>query len=59
MSEPWLNIIGIGEDGVYAATTYEPADGLLPGKYKVAIECYETPPNMEGKQVRVISTRDT
>ena len=40
------------EDGVYAATTYEPDDGLLPGKYKIAVECYETPPNMEGKPVK-------
>ena len=41
-----------GTDGAYAATTYEPGDGLLPGKYKVAVECYETPPNMEGKPVK-------
>ena len=40
------------EDGSYAATSYEPGDGLLPGKYQVAVECYETPPNMDGKPVK-------
>lgn len=39
-------------DGVYEATTFDPGDGLLPGTYTVAIECYETPHNMEGKPVR-------
>ena len=41
-----------GEDGRYTVTSYEPGDGLLPGKYKAAVECYETPPNMEGKPVK-------
>jgi len=40
------------DDGDYAATSYDPGDGLLPGKYKVAVECYETPPNMDGKPVK-------
>jgi hypothetical protein len=39
-------------DGAYVVTTYDPGDGLLPGTYSVAIECYETPPNMEGKPVK-------
>lgn len=41
-----------GTDGSYAATTYEEGDGLLPGTYQVSVECYETPPNMEGKPVK-------
>lgn len=40
-----------GEDGEYSATSFEPGDGLLPGEYAISIECYETPPNMEGKPV--------
>lgn len=38
--------------GKYSVTTYDPGDGLLPGSYKVAVECYETPPNMDGKPVK-------
>lgn len=41
-----------GTDGEYVTTSYEPGDGLVPGSYKVAVECYETPPNMEGKPVK-------
>lgn len=41
-----------GSDGQYVTTSYEPGDGLIPGTYKVAVECYETPPNMEGKRVK-------
>ena len=36
-------------DGKFAATTFDPGDGVLPGSYTISIECYETPPNMEGK----------
>jgi hypothetical protein len=38
--------------GAYRAKTFEPGDGLLPGKYTMHIECYQTPPNMEGKPVK-------
>ena len=41
-----------GPDGNYAARTFAPNDGLLPGSYQVAIECYETPPNMDGIPVK-------
>ncbi len=41
-----------GNDGSYSAYTFEPNDGLMPGKYKVYLECWETPPNMEGKPVK-------
>ena len=42
---------GIAEfdrSGRFAARTWDPGDGLLPGKYKVHIECWQTPPQMEG-----------
>lgn len=39
-------------DGAYQVTSFSPGDGLIPGKYKLAIECYETPPNMDGKPVK-------
>lgn len=38
--------------GAYKTTTFEPGDGLMPGKYKIYIECWETAPNMEGKPVK-------
>lgn len=38
--------------GEYTVTSFDPGDGLVPGHYKVAVECYETPPNMEGKPVK-------
>ena len=41
-----------GNDGKYVVTSFDPGDGLVPGKYKVSVECYETPPNMEGKPVK-------
>ena len=41
-----------GADGQYVTTSYDPGDGLVPGTYRVAVECYQTPPNMEGKPVR-------
>lgn len=41
-----------GVDGNYSAQTFEPNDGLMPGKYKIAVECWETPPNMDGKPVK-------
>lgn len=39
-------------DGQYEVTSFQPGDGLVPGRYSVAIHCYETPPNMEGKPVK-------
>jgi hypothetical protein len=39
-------------DGRYAAQSFKPGDGLYPGKYLVGVECWETPPNMEGKPVK-------
>ncbi len=39
-------------DGAYAVKSFKPGDGLLPGKYQVRIECWEVPPNMEGRPVK-------
>lgn len=41
-----------GPDGLFRATTFEPGDGLMPGKYLMAIECWESPPNMSGNPVK-------
>ena len=45
----------IGEfdaSGQYRATTFEPGDGLMPGKYIMHIECWQSPPNLEGNPVK-------
>lgn len=41
-----------GPDGTFRATTFEPGDGLMPGSYQMHVECWETPPNMDGKPVK-------
>ena len=41
-----------GADGFYRTTTFEKDDGVMPGKYKMYIECWEQEPNMEGKAVK-------
>lgn len=33
-----------GADGRFEVTTVSPGDGLMPGKYGVAVECWKTPP---------------
>lgn len=38
-------------EGNYQATTFKPRDGLMPGKYVLRVDCWKTPPNMEGKPV--------
>lgn len=35
-------------DGKFAATSFEDGDGLVPGTYKVRIECWSKPPGMGG-----------
>jgi hypothetical protein len=37
------------KSGSFKAQTFDPGDGLMPGKYIMHIECWEVPPNMEGK----------
>jgi hypothetical protein len=40
------------QQGYFKAKTFEPGDGLMPGKYTMHVECYQTPPNMAGKPVK-------
>jgi hypothetical protein len=40
------------KDGNFKAKTFDPGDGLMPGKYIMYIECWESPPNLEGKPVK-------
>lgn len=35
-------------DGRFQATSWEPGDGLVPGAYAVVVECWQTPPTMDG-----------
>ncbi len=35
-------------DGNFAVTTWRDADGLMPGKYRVGVECWKIPPVMGG-----------
>src|SRR5262245_60849941 len=37
-----------GADGQFRATTFERGDGLMPGKYLMSIECWDSPPSMSG-----------
>ena len=40
---------GMGQfdtDGSFTVTTFTEGDGLIPGHYKVAVECWEVPPQM-------------
>ena len=32
--------------------TFVDNDGLMPGTYRARIDCWETPPNLEGKPVK-------
>jgi hypothetical protein len=41
-----------GADGQFRATTFEPGDGLMPGKYLMSVESWESPPNMSGNPVK-------
>jgi hypothetical protein len=36
------------ETGQFKATTFEPGDGLMPGKYLMSLEGWQTPPDMSG-----------
>ena len=37
-----------GRDGVLKVTTFEPGDGLMPGKYVMYVECWEVEQSMGG-----------
>jgi len=32
-------------DGEFAATSFKPGDGLLPGTYRIRIQCWDKPPH--------------
>jgi hypothetical protein len=36
------------EEGSYEATSFEEGDGLVPGEYRVSVECWKSPPGMGG-----------
>jgi hypothetical protein len=36
------------KEGYFKATTFEPGDGVMPGKYVLSIESWEFQPNMSG-----------
>lgn len=38
-------------EGNFKAMTFDPGDGLLPGKYLLRVDCWKTAPNMDGKPV--------
>ena len=40
-----------GTDGSYEVKSFEEGDGLVPGKYEVGVECWDSPPMM-GKPVK-------
>jgi hypothetical protein len=35
-------------DGRFAAKTWDSGDGMMPGRYKITVECWEVPPTMGG-----------
>lgn len=37
-----------GTDGRFAVTSFREGDGLFPGEYQVAVECWETEPGIAG-----------
>ena len=37
-------------DGDFTVTTFDKGDGLIPGAYKVGVECWEVPPQMDSPQ---------
>ncbi|QDU88823.1 hypothetical protein Pla175_22070 [Pirellulimonas nuda] len=37
-----------GVSGKYRAGTFKAGDGLLPGKYRISIQCWKTPPSAGG-----------
>ena len=36
-----------GTDGYLTVTTFSQGDGLIPGHYKIGVECWEVPPSMD------------
>ena len=38
-------------EGNYKVQVFEPGDGLMPGRYQIGVDCWKSPPNMEGRPV--------
>ena len=38
--------------GLYTVKSFEAGDGLIPGRYKISAECWQVPPNMDGRPVK-------
>ncbi len=34
------------EQGYFQVTTWDRGDGLMPGRYRITVECWETPPEL-------------
>jgi hypothetical protein len=45
-----------GRDGTFAATSFEPGDGLVPGEYRVSVECWKVVPSMGGPGVSYVGS---
>jgi hypothetical protein len=41
-------IAAFSENGQFNVTTFVDGDGLMPGRYRIGIECWKVPPTMEG-----------
>lgn len=54
----WMPVAVVGDDGTFAAGTRRPADGALPGKYKVTI-VWRPAVNADGEGPNVIPARYT
>lgn len=39
-----LGVAEFAADGRFIAQSHRPGDGLMPGRYQVAVECWEVPP---------------
>lgn len=39
-------------DGAYRVKSFQPGDGLFPGKYAIFVFCWEVEPNMNGKPAK-------
>jgi hypothetical protein len=54
-AEGYPQLTGIahfGPQGSFRVQSTGSAEGLVPGRYAVQVECWETPPNMDGKPVK-------
>ena len=54
-------LTGIGHfspAGAFRVQSTGDGQGLVPGRYALTVECWETPPNMEGRPVKSYVPRD-